>query len=165
MLNFENNGFEKHAKSLTAHELSVLEQLFNDHINDAPGVRIVHNTLLSELISNGNTIDSAVTTRSNQNARAVRAVLFDKTPQSNWSVGWHQDRTIAVVEKVDVDGFGPWTIKSGITHVEPPFEYIERMITLRIHLDPCGPDNAPLKVSPGSHRLGRISENRIDKNC
>ncbi len=28
----------------------------------------------------------------------VRSLLFDKTPESNWPVLWHQDRTIAVTE-------------------------------------------------------------------
>ena len=29
------------------------------------------------------------------NARAVRVLAFDKTPESNWNLGWHQDRVIA----------------------------------------------------------------------
>lgn len=27
----------------------------------------------------------------------VRVIFFDKTPQSNWLVSWHQDKTIAVL--------------------------------------------------------------------
>lgn len=46
-------------------------------------------------------------------------------------------------------------------HVEPPFELIERMVTLRVHLDPVPADNAPLLIAPGSHRLGRLSEAAI----
>lgn len=41
-------------------------------------------------------------------------------------------------------------------HVEPPFDILAGMVTLRVHLDDCGPDNAPLLVVPGSHRLGRV---------
>jgi ectoine hydroxylase-related dioxygenase (phytanoyl-CoA dioxygenase family) len=52
-------------------------------------------------------------------------------------------------------------MKAGIVHVVPPFEILERMLTLRIHLDPVGADNAPLLVRPGSHRLGRIAEKDI----
>ncbi len=90
-------------------------------------------------------------------ARPVRLVLFDKTPRSNWAVGWHQDRTIAVAARREVEGFGPWSVKAGTPHVEPPFALLERMITLRVHLDDCGRDNAPLRIAPGSHRLGRIA--------
>ncbi len=91
-------------------------------------------------------------------ARPVRATLFDKSARRNWTLGWHQDRTIAVRERRRTDGFGDWTVKQGIVHVVPPFALIERMLTLRIHLDPAGADNAPLLVAPGSHRLGRIAE-------
>lgn len=79
----------------------------------------------------------------------------------NWSLPWHQDRTIAVVERREVEGFGPWTVKAGIVHVEPPADLQARMLTLRVHLDPVSPDNAPLLIAPGSHRLGRLSQERI----
>lgn len=95
-------------------------------------------------------------------ARPVRATLFDKSPERNWSLGWHQDRTIAVRVRIDTPGFTHWTVKAGIAHAVPPFAILERMLTLRIHLDPAGPDNAPLLVAPGSHRLGRIAEPDID---
>jgi hypothetical protein len=91
-------------------------------------------------------------------AKPVRAILFDKTPATNWALGWHQDRTIAVAERLDVAGFGPWTIKAGMIHVEPPFAIIDRMVTIRVHIDPVPDDNAPLLVAPASHRFGKIEE-------
>ena len=69
-------------------------------------------------------------------AQPVRAILFDKTPAANWSLGWHQDRTIAVRQHINVAGFDHWNRKADAIHVEPPFEFIERMLTLRIHVDP-----------------------------
>lgn len=84
--------------------------------------------------------------------RPVRAVLFDKSPACNWVVPWHQDRTIAVDRRVDAPGFGPWSTKAGVTHVEPPFEILRDMLTVRLHLDDCLVDNAPLVVALGSHR-------------
>lgn len=91
-------------------------------------------------------------------ARPVRAILFDKSPEANWSLGWHQDRTIAVKARAEGPGYGPWSIKAGLQHVEPPFAIIERMVTIRVHLDDVPLDNAPLLIAPGSHRLGRIPE-------
>lgn len=88
--------------------------------------------------------------------RAVRAILFDKTEEANWSVAWHQDRTIAVCARRDVAGYGPWSVKDGAHHVEPPFDIMRDMVTMRVHLDDCGKDNAPLMIAVGSHRLGRI---------
>lgn len=91
----------------------------------------------------------------------VRAILFDKTPEANWKVAWHQDLTIAVTERKPVPGFGPWSEKAGIPHVQPPAEVLERMLTVRIHLDDCGPENGPVKVIPGSHGNGRLGAEEI----
>ena len=91
----------------------------------------------------------------------VRGILFDKIPEANWKVPWHQDVTIAVQERIDVEGFGPWSTKAGITHVQPPAAVLERMISVRLHLDPCDESNGALQVIPGSHRSGRIEEKEI----
>lgn len=87
----------------------------------------------------------------------VRGLLFDKTPESNWKVPWHQDLSIAVAARVEAPGFGPWSVKDGVVHVQPPVEVLETMITLRLHLDDCGPDNGPLRVLPGTHALGKVA--------
>jgi hypothetical protein len=62
-------------------------------------------------------------------------ILFDKNADQNWSLGWHQDRTIAVRQRIDIDGFGPWSVKSGMVHVGPPFDLLASMVTVRVHLD------------------------------
>jgi ectoine hydroxylase-related dioxygenase (phytanoyl-CoA dioxygenase family) len=89
-------------------------------------------------------------------AFVTRALLFDKTAGANWKVPWHQDLTIAVARRCDVGGFGPWSCKEGVPHVQPPVEILARMLTLRLHLDECDSDNGPLKVAPGSHKAGRL---------
>jgi hypothetical protein len=87
----------------------------------------------------------------------VRALLFDKAPGANWKVAWHQDLSIAVREWADVPGFGPWSLKPGVRHVQPPVGVLEQMLTARLHLDDCGPQNGPLLVLPGSHSAGVLS--------
>lgn len=94
---------------------------------------------------------------------AVRALFFDKTPGANWKVIWHQDLTIAVRARADVDGYGPWTEKEGVPHVQPPAVILERMLAVRIHLDDCGAANGPVRVLSGSHRSGRLSAEAIDR--
>jgi ectoine hydroxylase-related dioxygenase (phytanoyl-CoA dioxygenase family) len=89
--------------------------------------------------------------------------LFDKSDEANWALGWHQDRTIAVRERREVEGFANWTLKAGTTHVEPPFALLQRMVTARVHLDDVGADNGPLLIVPGSHRLGRLIESEIGR--
>jgi Phytanoyl-CoA dioxygenase (PhyH) len=94
-------------------------------------------------------------------ARPVRLLFFDKTPQSNWAVPWHQDRTIAVDEQIDLDGYGPWSVKDGVIHVEPPVAILQAMLTLRVFVDDCANDNGPLQVAVGSHRHGRLPGREI----
>ncbi len=90
-------------------------------------------------------------------ARAVRGIFFDKVPSANWKVPWHQDLSIAVRQKHEAQGFGPWSIKDGVPHVQPPAQVLEAMLTLRLHLDPCPKENGALRVLPGSHLSGRLS--------
>lgn len=92
---------------------------------------------------------------------AVRGILFDKVQDANWKVPWHQDVTIAVQNRIETDGFGPWSMKADVLHVQPPAAVLEKMLSVRIHLDPCGEANGALRVIPGSHRLGRIAEEQI----
>jgi ectoine hydroxylase-related dioxygenase (phytanoyl-CoA dioxygenase family) len=94
-------------------------------------------------------------------ARTVRGILFDKNRNANWKVAWHQDLSIAVKERRDVSRFGPWSIKAGVPHVQPPRVVLENMLTIRLHLDDCGPDNGPLLVQPGSHALGVLDPAKI----
>ncbi len=93
-------------------------------------------------------------------AFAVRGLLFDKTAAANWSVPWHQDLTIAVQDRVEAEGFGPWNVKAGILHVRPPIGVLEGMLTLRIHLDDCETGQGPLRVLPGSHLGGSSAPGR-----
>lgn len=129
---------------------------------DQAGIRLHGIGGLPPLLEDGSPIGAVAAAAIGTEARAVRAILFDKSPAANWSLGWHQDRTIVVAERRAVPGFGPWTVKAGLLHVAPPFELLSRMVTLRIHLDPVTDDNAPLLVAPGSHRLGRIAEPDIE---
>ena len=87
----------------------------------------------------------------------VRSLLFDKTADANWLVPWHQDLTICVSEKREVPGYGPWSIKADQLHVQPPLAVLDRMLSVRIHLDPCGESNGPLRVIPGTHNQGRLN--------
>jgi hypothetical protein len=96
-------------------------------------------------------------------AFCVRTLYFDKTADANWKVAWHQDLTIRVAERRDIDGFGPWSRKDGIDHVQPPTDILERMITLRLHLDDCTSENGALRVLPGSHAHGRLAVEEIEQ--
>lgn len=93
----------------------------------------------------------------------VRAIFFDKVPGANWHVGWHQDRAIAVAERKALPGWGPWSVKAGVVHVLPPAAILERIVTVRLHLDHCDETNGPLRVLPGSHAHGILTNTQIAK--
>ena len=159
-LRFEDHGAARHDRAA----LSVLEELetaLSECPTGRPGVRLRGRSALASLLASDRAIGRIAADRIGSAALPVRAVLFDKTPGINWALGWHQDRTVAVSDRHDVPGFGPWSIKAGIVHVEPPFAVIEAMVTLRIHLDDVPDDNAPLLIAPGSHREGRIAEAQL----
>lgn len=85
---------------------------------------------------------------------AVKSIYFDKPEASNWYVAYHQDLTISVDKKLDIDDFGPWTTKKNQFAVQPPLNILENIFTIRIHLDDTDKNNGALKVVPGSHAKG-----------
>jgi hypothetical protein len=98
-----------------------------------------------------------------EDARVVRILFFEKQPGSNWKLPYHQDLTIAVKERAEVPGYGPWSVKDGIVHVQPPAEILERMVAVRLHLDDCRASNGALRVLAGSHLFGKLSATEVDE--
>lgn len=96
-----------------------------------------------------------------EGVRPVKGILFDKGESANWAVRWHQDTTISVKERIEREGFGPWTRKDGVDHVQPPDRILEGIVAFRIHVDHCSESNGPLKVIPGSHLRGKIPREEI----
>lgn len=126
-----------------------------------PGTRLARLGPLAAHLAPPGTIATLAARLRGDRVKPVRAIAFDKSPTANWALGWHQDRTINVAARAEVEGFGPWTVKQGSPHVEPPFALIETMLTLRIHLDAVTPQNAPLEIALGSHRRGYIAEPQV----
>ncbi|MDE0879559.1 MAG: phytanoyl-CoA dioxygenase family protein [Sphingomonas bacterium] len=157
-LRLDRDGAQLVPAALTEAQCKAIEHALADLPVDRPGVRIGYAPTLRAILGTDGAIGSIALGVIGLHARPVRAVLFDKTAARNWALGWHQDRTIVVEHRADVEGFGPWTVKTGLVQVEPPFAILERMATLRVHLDPVDDTNAPLRIAPGSHRTGRIAE-------
>lgn len=141
---------------LSEDHIETLRTLADDAVGKRPGARLRGHAALTEVLSPEGPIGALAARLTSEAARPVRAVMFDKTPEANWIVAWHQDRVIPVRERCEVEGFGPWSTKDGVLHVAPPFAVLARMLTVRVHLDPVDSGNAPLRVALGSHRLGRV---------
>ncbi len=74
----------------------------------------------------------------------------------------HQDVSIAIQPNAAAIQWGI-THKEGLSFVQPPVEILEQLVALRVHLDDCTLDNGPLKVVPGSHQQGRLTDPMIAK--
>lgn len=156
-LELERDGAQLFTGLLGEAALQCVECAF-DAQDVKPGVRLgASGGGLKELLGPG-TLGVLARRKQGPASRPVRILLFNKRPGMNWALGLHQDRTIAVTRRAEVDGFGPWSVKDGQPHVQPPQSVIAGMLTLRVHLDDTGIDAAPLLILPGSHRLGRLSE-------
>ena len=94
-------------------------------------------------------------------AIATQCTLFEKSHQHNWLVALHQDLSIPVAERVNSAACSGWSEKEGSLYVQPPTPLLEQLVAVRLHIDPCPIENGPLKVVPGSHRFGRLSQTQF----
>ena len=91
-------------------------------------------------------------------ARTVQCTLFVKSTTQNWLVALHQDLSIPVAKHVASSRCSGWSQKEGELFVQPPVSVLEQLLAVRVHLDDCNDRNGALRVVPGSHRLGRLSQ-------
>jgi ectoine hydroxylase-related dioxygenase (phytanoyl-CoA dioxygenase family) len=90
-----------------------------------------------------------------------RATLFHKSPQSNWLVTWHQDTALPLRAQVELSGWGPWSAKEGIHYAHAPAGALNHVLALRVHLDDSSAVNGPLRVLPGTHTRGVLTDDDI----
>lgn len=155
----EENGFTIISAVIDAEQIqaliSVVEPMFQDY--SSAGIRnIVHKQPLIQTLSESPRIMALVNLVLGADTKLVRSILFNKDSNLNWTVNWHEDLSIAVRQKAEISGFCGWSEKDGTLHVQPPTSILEKMLTIRIHLDNTDESNGVLRVSPGSHQLGRI---------
>lgn len=95
------------------------------------------------------------------NAFVVKSIYFDKPPNANWIVNWHQDITINVTGESDNPEYTKWRKTKKRTAVRSPSDILEKMFTIRIHLDDCSEKNGALRIIPKSHLQGVIQMKNI----
>ena len=96
-----------------------------------------------------------------ERAIPFRATLFDKSPESNWLVMWHQDTALPLLDKKESEGWGPWSVKDGVTYAHAPAKALERVLAVRLHLDDSNLRNGPLRILPGTHNSGVLTDEEI----
>lgn len=140
---------------------ALIETLAPLHIEGAAGARNLLDVPAIQTLARSSQIRALVEPILGPDCFAVRGIYFDKTAGANWKVPYHQDLSIAVAARNDVAGFGPWSVKGGVAHVQPPTEILEKMLTLRLHLDACDENNGALRVLENTHELGKLSAAQI----
>jgi len=164
---FTANGCARIDAAVTGDALVALEDALEPQLASGPGARLPEPPrAIMAVAQAGGALHNLAAATSCEPLRPVRVLVFDKRPDANWAVGWHQDRTITVAARHDAShgapGYSCWSARDGVIHVEPPFALLARMRTVRLHLDDCGGDNGPLEVISGSHMLGRLSNAQIN---
>ena len=74
---------------------------------------------------------------------------------------WHQDTALPIRERVDVPGWGPWSVKEHVDYAHAPAGVLSQVLALRIHFDDSTAENGPLRVLPRTHMLGVLSDDDI----
>lgn len=165
-MSIEEKGFEIHSNFLDSESINKIINEIEGLDSDYPkhGIRNAEKKLSSvkKLVSSKLLLKKAESYLPGK-PELVRVIVFDKTPLKNWLVPWHQDKTISVSDKKEIAGWGPWTFKDGVHHVQPALNVLEEMVTFRIHLDDTDESNGCLKVIPKSHRLNILSKSELDK--
>jgi ectoine hydroxylase-related dioxygenase (phytanoyl-CoA dioxygenase family) len=90
-----------------------------------------------------------------------RATLFDKSPRANWLVVWHQDTALPLQVRREAPGWGPWSVKDGVTYAHAPESALGRVLALRIHFDDSTAENGPLRVLPRTHTQGVLTDEAL----
>ena len=122
---------------------------------DRPGKRLDLSHQFDRLIGQTSRLARAVQALG-VDASPVRLVAFNKSADANWSVPWHQDRVVAVRQRIDVEGYGKWTNKQAFWHCEGPETLLSKMIFVRVHLDAQTAQNGAMELALGSHRNGYV---------
>ena len=164
-LNIQEDGIEIKKDLLSSrHIQKVIDEMQNSG-NEIPrhGIRNAEKKFSSilEVVGDSKIFEEAKNILGG-NTNVVRVIFFDKTPEKNWLVTWHQDKTVALNKKINLEGWGPWTLKDGTHHVQPPLGVLNKMVTFRLHLDAANDENGCLKVIPESHKAGILKQSEIE---
>jgi predicted DNA-binding transcriptional regulator YafY len=137
----------------------LIHQYFQQHPEIEPyAIRNLLNEIpqLKDWLFNNNL--RGILKRINPGLFLTKAIFFDKSPDNNWYVTWHQDTTINVKSKQETSGYSGWTKKDDFYSVCPPEEILKSTLTVRIHLDDTDETNGALKVIPGSQNKKMSNE-------
>jgi ectoine hydroxylase-related dioxygenase (phytanoyl-CoA dioxygenase family) len=159
------NDFEQYGRvwlrdAVSDSDLALLDKATAN--SNKAGQRLGSSAALDAVLSENSSLLASIQ-RLDPTAVPVRTVAFNKSESANWGVPWHQDRVIAVNDKVDVEGYRNWTKKSDTWHCEPPETVLDGMLFVRVHLDDSNHSNGAMEIAVGSHAGGIIPSAQAEK--
>lgn len=163
-MEFDNSGYELLQNFVAREQIDALLPALHEHQLEPlrGGIRHIDRIVPAvAALAHSARLKAAAQRRLGDMPHLVRAIYFEKSPENNWLVSWHQDRTVCVTQRFDAPDWGPWSRKAGVWHVQPPLAVLQNMITLRLHLDAATTENGCLKLIPGSHRGGLLSAEQV----
>ncbi len=121
----------------------------------------MRNRAVADLAADSRLLETARCMLGAAEAVPFRATLFEKSGKGNWLVAWHQDTALPLAARFEAPGWGPWSEKAGVIYAHAPASALARIVALRVHLDPSTLDNGPLRVIPGSHTTGVLTDAQV----
>ncbi|HET9365657.1 MAG TPA: phytanoyl-CoA dioxygenase family protein [Candidatus Angelobacter sp.] len=161
----EQDGYAILANVLAPHEVEQLLVSLQDaesHHRSRAGIRhLLKHPAVSQIANDPRMLELSQSVLGH-NAFPFRATLFDKSSEANWLITWHQDTALPLREKHEIPGWGPWSVKEGVTYAHAPASVLEKVVALRLHLDDSTDQNGPLRVIPGTHSNGVLHDSEVE---
>lgn len=161
--NFDRDGFDIAPNVFPAVDIDVLADALAAHplAHSRAGIRhAMQNPAVAKLARDLRLCGFASSLLGGQ-ALPYRATLFDKPPDSNWLVVWHQDTALPRREHRPSPGWGPLSRKEGVHYAHAPANALTEVLALRLHLDDSTAENGPLRVLPETHTGGVLSDDEL----
>jgi hypothetical protein len=157
-----DSGYAIHPNVVGAEDLALLDQLEGlEPLRTKAGARHLMSIPAVRRVAEDERLLDVARRHIGPSAVPFRVTLFDKSPRTNWLIVWHQDTALPLVDRRDADGWGPWSVKASVQYAHAPATALERVIALRLSVDDSGPDNGPLRVLPGTHRRGVLTDEEV----
>lgn len=157
----EEDGFAVLPDVLDGCTISVLCEKLSGISRGRAGTRHLHLNPAVAALANDPRLLAIASAYLGPSAFCFRATLFDKSPDANWLITWHQDTALPVHERREAEGWSSWSVKDQIHYAHAPADALAGVLALRVHLDDSTCENGPLRVLPGSHLSGVLNEDEI----
>jgi hypothetical protein len=97
----ETEGYALVRGCVDEEAIQILENAID---SDGAGVRNLLSNQVVGAVAGSDEVRNIAASVLGTSCFAVRGIFFNKSPQANWKVTWHQDCVIAVREKLDIEG-------------------------------------------------------------